>query len=237
MKIESDKELSDLIGGRCEPTSPTWLQAKDFFLAVNKEGSMPDQSNPHYSGLDRCWDWDGKVMNGYATLMTNGNQRGAHRFSYSFFNGEIPKGMVIMHKCDNKICTNPKHLEVGTHQQNIQDAHKRGLVKNGRLNGAAMKANELPYLVMTAVVNSLNKHILQMADDDMMERAFGMNDFHEDLKSLLSDCFAIAFPDRKFLRPKRAKKRIEAIQPFPTEREEYPMLEYWLQEIDDERRY
>lgn len=194
---------------------------------------MPDQDNPHYSGLSRCWDWGGKVVNGYAILSTGGNSMGAHRFSYRFFNGEIPDGMVIMHKCDNKICTNPEHLEVGTHQQNIQDAHKRGLVQNGRLNGSAMKANELPFLVIASAVNSLDKRLAGILRGEERDRIEVMWGFQDDLKSLLKDCFAMAHPDRKFLRPKRAKRRIEELDIEPTEDLPCHLLESWMQDIDD----
>lgn len=50
----------------------------------------------------------------------------AHRLSYLAFNGDIPEGLVVRHKCDNKCCVNPEHLEVGTQKDNVQDAIKRG---------------------------------------------------------------------------------------------------------------
>ena len=48
-----------------------------------------------------------------------------HRVSYFLRNGDIPDGMVIRHKCDNKICTNPEHLEIGTPSDNAKDFQKR----------------------------------------------------------------------------------------------------------------
>lgn len=103
-----------------------------FFSFVRRDGDMPDQSNPHYFGLSRCWRWEWKTK-GYPMVYT-GPKRGivAYRFAYRLFKGEIPKGACIMHRCDNKQCTNPDHLELGTNGENVRDAHRRGLVEKGR---------------------------------------------------------------------------------------------------------
>lgn len=109
------------------------FEVKRFLSLVRKDGEMPDQSNPHYKGLTQCWRWKWKTKN-YPIVYTY-SRRGtvAYRISYNLFKGQIPKGMCVMHRCDNKQCTNPDHLELGTNVQNLQDAHKRGLVKKGRM--------------------------------------------------------------------------------------------------------
>ena len=53
--------------------------------------------------------------------------RGAHRMAWEKANGrEAPKGMVVMHTCDNRKCVNPEHLVLGTYKDNTQDMLAKG---------------------------------------------------------------------------------------------------------------
>jgi len=40
--------------------------------------------------------------------------------------GVDTEGLVVRHKCDNRICFRFDHLEVGTHQDNVRDMVERG---------------------------------------------------------------------------------------------------------------
>lgn len=71
-----------------------------------------------------CWGWIGAKTQGYGQLRIGGRNDGmirAPRLSYQIHFGEIPEGMVVRHKCDNPECTNPDHLEIGTHADNMSD--------------------------------------------------------------------------------------------------------------------
>lgn len=106
--------------------SKEWERAKNFFIGLDKNGLMPDTDNPHYIGLGQCWTWKGNVSSGYASVKIGKKSKMAHRISYEFHKGKIPHGLIIRHRCDNKICTNPEHLELGTHRQNAEDYQIRG---------------------------------------------------------------------------------------------------------------
>lgn len=84
-----------------------------------------------------CWIWigasDGK---GYGITTNNKQRIFAHRASYMLFVGKIPKGLFVLHKCDNPPCVNPSHLFVGTQLDNMRDAVRKGRHKNNPLKGS-----------------------------------------------------------------------------------------------------
>ena len=80
---------------------------------------------------DGCWDWSGCKASGYGVFRFRGKHKKAHRVSWILTNGEIPKGLYVLHKCDNPSCSNPEHLFLGTAVDNSRDK----LRKNRRNGG------------------------------------------------------------------------------------------------------
>lgn len=76
---------------------------------------------------DGCWLWlGGRESNGrYGACKIAGRSQGAHRWAYELTHGQIPAGLVVRHRCDNTLCCNPDHLEVGTQLDNRRDAVER----------------------------------------------------------------------------------------------------------------
>lgn len=93
--------------------------------------------------VNECWEWKGAFfVNGYGKMTPkNGIQFLAHRISYIYFVGEIPKGLVIDHLCENRKCVNPKHLEPTTMVDNIQRTFDRGKPRPNklRIGGTCLK--------------------------------------------------------------------------------------------------
>lgn len=75
----------------------------------------------------KCWIWIGGFSSkGYGSFWWKGRPWKAHRVAYSIFKGRIPKGLFILHKCDNPACVRPKHLFAGTNQDNMDDMMRKG---------------------------------------------------------------------------------------------------------------
>lgn len=71
---------------------------------------------------------------GYGVFSLNKRERVlAHRFAYSMVNGEIPRGMVVMHTCDNPSCVNIDHLRLGTQLENIADMTEKKRSRRSKL--------------------------------------------------------------------------------------------------------
>ncbi|PVU81347.1 HNH endonuclease (plasmid) [Cellulomonas sp. WB94] len=79
-----------------------------------------------------CLVWQaGRISTGYGKLNWNGHQMTAHRAAWESVNGPIPEGMFVRHKCDNRPCCNPDHLELGLHADNMRDMTDRGRQATG----------------------------------------------------------------------------------------------------------
>lgn len=80
-----------------------------------------------------CWLWDGFLADGYGRFSwrVDGKTIGgllAHRLIYELEVGQIPFGLQIDHKCRNRACCNPAHLEPVTKHENMLRAMAVGTI-------------------------------------------------------------------------------------------------------------
>lgn len=89
-------------------------------------------------GEDDCWEWQNAIQTkGYGSVCIGkkGKTALAHRVAYFLTYGAFPTGLYVLHKCDNRKCCNPRHLFLGTNQDNVDDMVAKSRQANGERNG------------------------------------------------------------------------------------------------------
>jgi hypothetical protein len=98
---------------------------------------------------DECWPWVACLAgSGYGAMgvrenaMCRQKMAYAHRMAYTLVYGTIPKtenrhDTVVRHSCDNKLCCNPFHLDLGSAKDNADDRGERGRTARGESQGSA----------------------------------------------------------------------------------------------------
>lgn len=81
-----------------------------------------------------CWEWQGSKNNsGYGTVAWHGKVFTAHRVA-AWLSGLVntPSAPAstrdpthVLHKCDNRLCCNPKHFFLGSYSDNQRDAYSK----------------------------------------------------------------------------------------------------------------
>lgn len=85
---------------------------------------------------DACWEWQAaKNKKGYGNATIKRKPFRSHRIAWALTNGPIFGNILVLHKCDNPPCTNPAHLFLGTHDDNMNDMAYKDRAAKGEKNG------------------------------------------------------------------------------------------------------
>ncbi len=103
-----------------------------FWAKVNRNGPI----QAHCPDLGPCWLWTAALYSGravgygmFGVQVDIGKQTicYAHRVAWELKHGPVPEGKSVLHHCDVRRCVNyERHLYLGDHTQNMQDASARG---------------------------------------------------------------------------------------------------------------
>ena len=115
------------------------VRLKRSWRGIHSDLSQRFHSRVKKLGPSDCWEWTGAVdTNGRGQMGytdPTGTPRLARipRLAYEIFVEVPPPNLEVCHTCDNGRCVNPKHLYLGTHQQNMTDRAVRERGGNNRL--------------------------------------------------------------------------------------------------------
>lgn len=99
---------------------------------VDKREELFDRITSRVKDTDDCILYPHLGTDGYGDIQYYNEDRRkrhyrAHRLSYEIANNVIlTKEQLVCHSCDTPACINPKHLFVGTNQDNCDDKMKKG---------------------------------------------------------------------------------------------------------------
>lgn len=92
-----------------------------------------------------CHEWQAtRHSNGYGQMRIETVAEYAHRIAWRLAYGEIPEGMYVLHRCDNRRCVNPEHLYLGNQSINIADAKRKGRMVGGK-NRRKVAKQKIPW--------------------------------------------------------------------------------------------
>lgn len=97
-----------------------------------------------------------KDKDGYICYRNKHNQKSSklHRYLYEEKFGEIPKGMVLRHSCNEPSCINLDHLKIGTQQDNINDKVNANRQANGEKHGM----NKFTQKIIMSIMQDTRKY-------------------------------------------------------------------------------
>jgi len=112
------------------------------FMTSNRNLSIQERIEQHIISKDGCWITDLSSPRGYPRIGYNHKTRKVSRIMFELHKGEIPQGMFICHKCDNRGCVNPEHLFLGSHEDNMADMVRKNRQAKGSNQGSAKLTEE-----------------------------------------------------------------------------------------------
>jgi len=138
------------------------LQTKNNIGIIKVEGNHKDiVYKIKDNGCHEIISHASSGKSGYFKIKINGKAYDIHRWYYIKLNPEIDMiNLDVRHKCDNRKCINPEHLEHGTRKENVNDM----LIRNRQLS-------ELSEQEVLDIINKYNTGTYKYVD---LSKSYGV---------------------------------------------------------------
>jgi len=108
------------------PTNPSKRKQRGYergeyarFRRGHKRNTIADiRSRIVVDDQTGCWVWTGQKSDGYGRVKYRNRFQRVHVLLYREMVGPVPDGLELDHKCRNRSCVNPSHLEPVTNLEN-----------------------------------------------------------------------------------------------------------------------
>lgn len=150
------------------PSSGTGKYTSQIFNDDMVGKSAEFELGPRLKGIsldtDKCVIWPGAMRQGYGVKKMGTTTVNAHRHVYENATGKkIPKGWHIDHKCRERRCINPKHLEPVSPSENKRRAWQSKYLREGNKDKVTDKDVKKAYTLPKHVQNQFASLALQAA--------------------------------------------------------------------------
>lgn len=111
----------------------------------------------------QCWIWRRARRPTWEDKLKGRIPAAPYRDFYARIRGPIPDGVILCHKCHDRRCMNPNHLEPGTHADNSRDRMERAaelrlIAQQNAQRNSALKAAWTPERLEKALALSKQGH-------------------------------------------------------------------------------
>ena len=101
----------------------------DTWLRIISNCHVSEDPDTFFEGTP-CWEWQGTTSGEgrgghYGRISIDGFTSAVHRVVYMLVHGYVHPKRQIDHRCENRICCNPLHLEDVTHKTNQRRRRKK----------------------------------------------------------------------------------------------------------------
>lgn len=83
------------------------------------------QSRVAVDPLSGCWEWQGRIRNGYPFVRIGSRMQAVHRLVIEATHEAMLGNQAAHHVCANSTCVNPDHLQPVTHAENTAEMLSR----------------------------------------------------------------------------------------------------------------